>query len=333
LSATATESTVGTTVVANLLLFRYALPNTTPKKVREDVGSLLDAGLSVVQFDELRSELVSAGFLARGPRNTFTLTDPGRERALRFLGLSELPPRATWKIVVNKHLFPKAAGLGTDMAAKLKKGDQMAAYLLRLKYCLSGRAGSSVRQVLEAIACQKLGFPEETTLDGLFRAVLSKELNSDHQLTKEQLVKQFPLFETGLKAVNADAMRRKLVQDWLVGRTVPGRDKLPHPEQLDLPAFAATVRALAGSSPPQDRFHDNKVFIAALWRASQRELNFPRLSLPEFKRRLVEANAKHLLHLSRADFVQAMDPQLVAESEITHENATFHFVLLEDARR
>jgi hypothetical protein len=234
--------------------------------------------------------------------------------------------------VVSKHLFPKAASLGSDAAAKLKTGDQMAAYLLRQKYGLSSRAGSSVGQVLQAIVCQKLAFPEETTLDGLLREVLSKELHSDQQLTKEQLVKQLPLFETGLKSVSADAIRRKLVQDWLAGRTAPGQEEPQQPEPFDLHAFASTVRALAGSSPPEDRFHDNKVFIAALWRASQREPNFPRLSLPEFKQRLVEANAKHLLHLSRADFVQAMDPQLLTESEITYENATFHFVLLEDVR-
>jgi len=108
----------------------------------------------------------------------------------------------------------------------------------------------------------------------------------------------------------------------------PRREPTP-PEPFDLPTFAATVRALAANSSHQDRFHDNKVFIAALWRASQQEPNFPRISLPEFKQRLVEANSHNLLHLSRADLVSAMDPQLVAESETAHLNATFHFVLLE----
>jgi hypothetical protein len=75
------------------------------------------------------------------------------------------------------------------------------------------------------------------------------------------------------------------------------------------------------------------VFIAALWRASQREPNFPRISLSEFKRRLIEANTKDLLHLSRADLVQAMDSQLVADSETAYLNATFHFVLLEGDNR
>lgn len=331
MSDLATVSSTGTALIGDLLLIRYALPNATPKKVREDIGSLLDAGLANGRFEEVRAQLMSAGLMALGKRNKFSITVSGRERALHFIGLSELPPRTTWKTVVNKHLFPKAAGLDQEMAAKLKNGEQLAAYFLARKYQLSSPAGSSLRQVLEAIVCFKLGFPEETTLNGLLCAVLSKELNSEHQLTRQQLQKQFPLFDTGFKSLTGDGVRRKLVQDWLAGRTVVGRDELPHPE-VDLPAFAATVRALAASSPPRDRFHDNKVFIAALWRTSRHELNFPRLSLGDFKQRLLQANSRHLLHLSRADLVQAMDPQLVAESETTYENAMFHFVLVEDAR-
>jgi hypothetical protein len=133
-----------------------------------------------------------------------------------------------------------------------------------------------------------------------------------------------------LTTASTDAARGKVVRDWLGG--APQSPAAPPPEPFDLAAFAATVRALAGTSPPQDRFHDNKVYIAALWRESQREPNFPRLALPEFKQRLVEANSQGLLHLSRADLVQAMDPQLVADSETAYLNATFHFVLLEGDR-
>jgi hypothetical protein len=149
-------------------------------------------------------------------------------------------------------------------------------------------------------------------------------------LTKEKLVKQLPLFETGLTAASADAARGKVVRDWLSGAPIPLQLPESRPvEPFDLTAFASTVRTLAAKSPPQDRFHDNKAFIAALWRTTQREPHFSRLSLPEFKQRLVEANSQNLLHLSRADLVQAMDPQLVADSETVYLNATFHFVLLE----
>ena len=332
---TTTLATQPGTAVADLVLIRMTLPSKkppAPSVMRKDVGKLLGSELSAAEFDDLRSELASAGFLTKGKRNTFAPTDAGRERALRFLGVAELPSRTNWSTVIAKHLFPKAAGLSANAAAKLDSGDKLAAFVLKRKYGLSAGAGTTVNQVLEAVACKRLGFSQETTLDGLLCVILSKLMGSD-RLTKEKLIKQLPLFETGLTVASADAARCKVVREWLGGAPLPPQPlQQPEPppsEQFDLPVFAATVRALAASSPPQDRFHDNKVFIAALWQASQREPNFPRVSLADFKERLVEANSHNLLHLSRADFVQAMDPQLVADSETEYLNAKFHFVLLE----
>ena len=323
------------TAAADLVLVRMTLPSkkpVAPSAVRKDIGKLLGCDLSAAELDELRNELASAGFLTKGARNTFVLTDAGRERALRFLGVDEFPSQMKWSTVIARYLFPKAAGLSADAAAKLDNGDKLAAFVLRRKYSLAAGAGSTVNQVLEAVACKELGFAEEATLTGLLCAVLSKLVGSE-RLSKEKLARQLPLFETGLTAASAEAVRSKVVRDWLGG--APPRPQPPESlpaEPFDLTAFAATVRALAVGSLPNDRFHDNKVFIAALWRASQQEPNFPRLSLPEFKQRLVEANSQNLLHLSRADLVQAMDPQLVADSETPYLNATFHFVLLEGDR-
>jgi hypothetical protein len=316
---------------ADLLLVRMALPNPTPKKVREDLGKLLREELSPAAFEELRNELKDAGFLTIGKRNIFSLTDTGRERGLQFLGLTELPPRTNWSKVIAKYLFPKAAGLSEGAAAKLDSGEKLAAFILKRKYDLGAGAGSTVNQVAEAIVCKKLG-SEETTLQGLLCAELSRLLKFE-RLSKDKLVKQLPLFETGLGAVSVEAGRRKVVRDWLAsasGKPLPPPALSPEP--FDLPAFAATVKALAADSPPEDRFHGNKVFIAALWRTSHGEPSLHHISLPEFKRRLVEANAQHLLHLSRADLVQAMDQQLVTDSETVYLNATFHFVLLEGDR-
>jgi len=69
----------------------------------------------------------------------------------------------------------------------------------------------------------------------------------------------------------------------------------------------------------------DKVFISALWRVLNKSL--PSLTLNSFKRVLVDANRRRLLSLARADLVGAMDPGEVADSEIQHLNATFHFVL------
>src|SRR5262249_6494779 len=158
-----------------------------------------------------------------------------------------------------------------------------AALILKRKYGLTPASGSTVSRVLEAVVCKELGFSDETNLNGLFCAVLSRVIRSE-RLTKDKLVRQVPLFETGLTAVKADSARCMLVRDWLsAARQRPQRPVPPESqsvEPFDLPAFAATVRALAASSRAEDRFHDNKVFIAPLWRASQREPNFPRVALP-----------------------------------------------------
>jgi hypothetical protein len=320
------------TAALDLVLVRMILPSKNPvgpKQVREDVGKVLGSDFSVAAFDDVRNELAAAGLLTKGKRNTFALTDAGRERALRFLDVAELPARTNWATVISKYLFPRAAGVSADAAAKLDNGDKLAAMILKRKYGLAAGAGTTVNQVLEAVTCKQLGFADETTLEGLLCVVLSRLMGSE-RLTKETLVKQVPLFETGLTAAKADAARTALVRQWLGSApSAPLPDESAPEEPFDLATFAATVRALVAGSPAEDRFHDNKVFIAPLWRASQREPNFPRLSLPEFKQKLVEANSRSLLHLSRADMVQAMDPHLIAESETEHLNATFHFVLLD----
>ena len=335
MTTTLVAPSVTATAVADLVLVRMTLPGKKPvgpKDVCRDVGKLLGFDFSVSQLDDVRNELADAGFLTKGKRHTFSLTDAGRRRALQYLGVDELAPRTNWSSVIAKYLFPKAAGLPANMAAKIDSGDKLAAFILKRKYGLTGRAGSTVSQVLEAVVCKELGFSGETTLNGLLCVVLSRLIGSE-RLAKDKLVQQLPLFETGLGAVKADAARNMIVRDWLGGvPLMPRPHELSPADPFDLTAFAATVRALALGSPAEDRFHDNKVFIAPLWRASQREPNFPRLSLPEFKERLIEANSQNLLHLSRADFVQAMDPQLVSDSESAYLNATFHFVLLEGER-
>jgi hypothetical protein len=241
--------------------------------------------------------------------------------------------------LIAKHLLPKVAGLTDDEAAKLDSGDKLAALVLKRKFGLPAEAGSTVSQVLEAVACKHLGFEQETTLEGLLSAVLSKLIGSD-RLTRKELVKQLPLFETGMADGSADAARCALVREGLRGSMTKERQSPPpspprlepEPEPVDLPTFAATVRALATDSPPHDRLHNNKVFIAALHRAIEQEPSVPRMSLAEFKERLVEAHSQNLLRLSTADHLQEMNPQQAADSETTDQHTAFHFVTLEEDR-
>ena len=277
ITALANQSTTAT-AVADLVLARMALPSTKPASplaVREDVGKLLGVSLSGAEFDALRSEL-AARRLPGERQAEHVHPDRLRPRAgTAISGCKRAPARTNWSTVIAKFLFPRAAGLSASAAAKLNDGDKLAAFILKRRYGLAAGAGSTVNQVLEAVACQRLGFPAETTLQGVLCAVLSKLMGSD-RLTKEKLVKQLPLFETGLTAANAGAARCKLVRDWLgVVPQPPQKRDFPPTEPFDLTAFAATLRALAARSLPEERFHDNKVFIAPLWRSSPTGAELP----------------------------------------------------------
>ncbi len=319
--------------LANLLLVRMALPDPSPKKLHDDLAKVLGAGPSAAELAEVQNELLAAGLLEQASRGKLVPSEAGRDHALRFLGIPGWPAKLNWQTVIAKHLFPKAAGLSPAAAAKCDNGDKLAALVLKRKYGLAPGAGTTVNQVLQALVCKQLGLPEEITLDGLLRTVLSRLVGADGRLTRDDLAQQLPLFGTGLRRVNAQEARAKVVRDWLADYpAAPSSAPAQSSEPFDLSAFARTVQALAQRAPAGDRFHANKVFIAPLWRASQREPGFPRLTLHEFKQRLIEANAQHQLHLSRADFVQAMDRKLLDESETAHLNATFHFVLLEEPR-
>ncbi len=94
---------------------------------------------------------------------------------------------------------------------------------------------------------------------------------------------------------------------------------------IDLKAFADTVVKIARECTT-GRFGPDKVFISHVWqvfRGSRPEWN---LSEAEFKTQVSEANHQGLLTLSRADLVQAMDPEDVANSETRYRLATFHFI-------
>jgi ActR/RegA family two-component response regulator len=79
------------------------------------------------------------------------------------------------------------------------------------------------------------------------------------------------------------------------------------------------------------RFGHEKVFIAAIWRATKNR-QFRGMFYEQFKQRLVDANRQRLLELARADLVGAMNHQEVVASEIRDLGSEFHFVLDPHAR-
>lgn len=333
-------STTTDLVLARLLL--TAKTPTSATTVREDVGKVLGNSIPAHEFALLADQLLRDGSVERRPRtrNGLQLTPAGRNRALSYLGVTELPARTNWTAVRVKYLLPKALQITPEQAMKLDSADRLTAFLLRREYDLP--VGATVAAALEALICRKVGRPNESTLDELCRAVLSEVLGSDERLSKADILKQFPRKLSGSKVSgNLADLRQAVISGWLrkVNRLDDNEQRIAdesHPKTrevpFDLSAFAATVKRVARDTAPSVRFGSNKVFIAAVWRDSQQEDGFPRMPVGEFKEHLVAANRKGLLRLEPADLVQVMDTALVAESRTEQAGAVFHFILIEESR-
>lgn len=94
-------------------------------------------------------------------------------------------------------------------------------------------------------------------------------------------------------------------------------------ERAGADPLEVVTRAVARIGPP-GRFGDRKVFISALHDRVGRATG---MDLPSFKRWLIDQHRASRLVLTRADYVAAMDPDLVATSEAKTSGATFHFVV------
>jgi ActR/RegA family two-component response regulator len=128
-----------------------------------------------------------------------------------------------------------------------------------------------------------------------------------------------------------------------VARREASRSPSSVPREIDLPTLAQAVLGVMADIQPdpdandraRERFGDEKVFIAAIWRRLQHDPRFAGMSVARFKQLLVDAQRERHLNLARADLVAAMNHQEVMASEINSLGSTFHFVIdpTADARR
>ncbi len=211
--------------------------------------------------------------------------------------------------------------------------------LLKRRYHLPADSGSTLNDLLEALACQQLGFPEKAEWKDVRDPFLCRFLGISERLRGKDLIRQIIGASAGARRADLNGVREAVLRDWLTpspSRPSPAANGQPRAERVeaeafDLPAFAATVQAAARACPT-GWFGDNKVFIHRVWEQLQGETHLPVRSLDEFKQRLVEANRAGLLHLSRADLPQVMDPADVRQSETRYLDAVFHFLRTEGDR-
>jgi len=326
LSATTAASSAD--LAQQALLLRLLPPTKTapsPRVVMNTCNKLFHQALSSEQWAAATNELRRAGLVEN---KTLKLTLTGRQQALSLLGIAELPSKTTWGSIQAKFLLPRSLGFVTisDQERKrLNTQDKLAALLLTRSLQLPMAAEASLKSALEALVCQKLGYPTLCSLEELKEVVLSQHLKSSERLTSKQLVKQVPRVLLGTKKDGLAALRDIALAGW-ADAIAPDRKAEPVPAgDLDLPGFAAAVQA-AASACPTGWFGDNKVFISHVWRQLSQDARFASLGNEAFKQKLVKASLHGMLVLSRADLVQLMNPVDVDESATSFQNATFHFI-------
>jgi hypothetical protein len=317
--------------LADLVLARLLPPAKKPPgpgKVQTDIAPLLREPPVKDVVKTLAKTLKADGLIADPG---LTLTDAGRERALAFLRIKELPAKATWGTIRDKYLLPLALGLTVEEGERLSKAPALAGYLLRKKFALASPAGGKnpVDAAVAALVCRLVGFPNCTTFDDLAAAAVSKELNAKPPLTAEQYKTQRVRLLLGTKGEKVGDLRTKVLPGAFGTAGEPTKPAAS--ESPDLRAFAGRVLAAARACKT-GRFGDRKVFISHVWKALAGDPAVQGIDLDGFKRKLVECNRTGLLHLLQGNLTQAFDRKDMDESETIQHPSAFHFIDIGDAQ-
>lgn len=277
--------------------------------------------------------------IARGKgraRGSFSITEGGRRAALSALKVTSLPGKLTWR-TVKTDLPALVLGLPPS-AGNAKPGiERMRAAVLALLFQLDTKDLPTLKAVGEALVWRELGVKTRERLTGaaVLRLFVNRVLGTAKSLDPEKALEQRANQAVGARRGKADEFQAAILRRWIAGLEIapaakPRADAAPAPnppkvvEPLDDDAFATRVLDAARASKT-GRFGDNKVFISHVFRKLLQE-GAVADDADAFKGRLVSAHRNGLLSLSRADLVEAMNPEDVESSEARYLSASFHFV-------
>ena len=349
------QSPVESLVLARLLT--AAANGDAIAKIKKDLEPLLVhrwAGAALTErIEAALLALQSQGFVDLLPGKTkkaapkFVLTTAGRSRGHQFLGVTQLKPKTNWGAIRKTYLPARVLKLPAASEAQFKtlsNENAFQAILLKQQYELPIAEVPKPDQAIDALAWKLLGFEGETRkfdLKSVKTALFNRALGDGRVTDFKKAATRLLAHRLGARRDDPKELRDAVLRGWIDAHesatATPLAAPIEHPPAplpsspaahsppFDLPAFAQKVKETARHSAT-GRFGDNKVFIAHVWKAFHADPATQTMDLPTFKERLTEANNARLLDLSRADLVQAMDPEDVRQSEVHYLNATFHFV-------
>lgn len=297
-------------------------------------------------LDAAVESLVLAGEVERPGRRHLRLTSSGRETALRFLRVPSLPEKLAWAKLKSSYLIARALELPPPLSPRALQRigtvGGLRAAILRRHYELPIDDYPTAIQARDALAWRSLG---RSTAEP-FNATRVQAWALSHELPEpvskpNDAINQIAIARIGARNAKPVELRNATIRSWIRGGSSAVASPSEPPRateaqesgrtsQPETPATAFSIEEFAqrveetARHCTSGRFGGDKVFISHVWRNLQPELR--RDGTEEFKRHLAEANRMGLLSLSRADLVQAMNPDDVRESETEYLNARFHFV-------
>ncbi|WP_165230470.1 hypothetical protein [Aquisphaera insulae] len=351
-----------------LLLTRYLVAGTKPPTaaaIKKDVGSLVEdrwtGSALTAMLERAELKLLTLGYLSRpesppapAPKRKpktppkpkvmpVEFTAAGREAALRYLGVSELPPKSNWASVKKTLLSAKALGLA-GKAAVAKDG--VKARLLARALGVAAAEGATAKEVIDAWTRKQFGLGPKDSLSiaSIQQALACRELGEHRPSDPKKAFDLLVARQVGARKADDKELADAVLRRWAGGGQEPSIPVEPSHEGIaiepepriihppgDLSAFAAKVKDVAARSQT-DRIGDNRVFIARVWDALQGDPEIRTMGLDTFKQRLAEANNKRLLDLTRADLSYAMNQDDVNRSEVNYLGSVFHFLWIASER-
>lgn len=331
------------TTLGQLILVRLLGPKPRPSsKLSESLYELLDSHYSSAQwreaFEDALGTLKRDGYITEKQE----LTESGRNHALQFLGVSDVPSKITWPQLKSKYLVPRALGLSVDDSNIRKrisdtKAEGCRTAIIAADEQLRTQAVPTVNQAVDAFIWKLLGFNETKPISrtSIASAIIGRHLQIPITDTKQAVVQLAARLgssrNTSVAELQKNIIGRLLngnspqVQEQPARQTSDSTTADERANGVDIQEFAELVNKLAKQCRT-GKFGDHKVFISHVWREFQNESLNGRFTEEDFKQQLLEAFRQELVGLARADLIQAMDENDVRESEIRTDYSTFHFI-------
>lgn len=234
-----------------------------------------------------------------------------------------------WEHWTDKLLPAAALGIRLDDQKALKRlsvaNGWAAAIAARQLGLWEDGPPPSLGMLSNAVVWHELGIsgtPEECPPK--LRAHLLRRHIEIEDAKADSLVRQIAARAVKARNVTPKELKDAIVRAWLA----EDRSAAPARSLIDTPAARSLIDdAIAAARDARDGVFGEKVFVSSVWEALRRTPTWARLALDAFKAELVAAHRANRLELARADLVSAMDPALVAASEIQTDVSSFHFIV------